>query len=139
MCKVLEFYLVLKSLKVFYFEYCLLNIENMQNIVVNSSEYFKSLDDAQKQWYLRKLRVINGIDPYTLPETNLIFTNLPKVSYFNLVNYLVFQSHTHTAQDLNYFKSMKSFNFYASGLVKKVWVHHINSYAAVLSKVSKNN
>jgi len=33
---------------------------------------------------------------------------------------------------------MESYNFYASGLVKKVWVHHINSYAVVLSKVSRN-
>ena len=45
---------------------------------------------------------------------------LPKVVYPDIVNYLLFAPSPYTAEQLKYFKSMDSYNYFVSGFVKKV-------------------
>ena len=62
-----------------------------RNVVPKQQYYYvDTLDGLSRQRYLDKLRVIDGVDPYTLPSGSWTKdeASSPVVSYPNIVNYL---------------------------------------------------
>ena len=62
----------------------------MDRNVVPKQQYVDTLDGLSRQRYLDKLRVIGGVDPYTLPSGSWTKdeASFPAVSYPDIVNYL---------------------------------------------------
>ena len=55
------------------------------------SSYMSTLDPPSKKRYIEKLKLIDGIDPYTAEnDFSRAFDHLPPITYMDVINYLVF-------------------------------------------------
>ena len=74
----------------------------------------------------RKISKIDFIDPYDAKKMEFDYGTslLSKVSYQDIVNYLLFVPSAFTAEELKCYKSMDAYNYYVSGLVKEIGVKH---------------
>ena len=93
------------------------------------SSYYCSLDNASKERYMDKLRLISKIDPYlrmerrskkSLPD-ELEWSKWPDVSYADIYNYLILSlgmSH----EKLKAFKSLEGYNQFINGWVSSLVV-----------------
>ena len=90
----------------------------MDRIVVPKQQYVDTLDGLSRQRYLDKLRVIDGVDPYTLLSGSWTKdeASFPAVSYPNIVNYLIFGKSFYSMDDMNAWKSLEAYNQLTSGV-----------------------
>ena len=92
---------------------------------LSRSYYFSGLNEPSKARYDAKLKSIGGLDPYTISKNgwNDDPSNLPSVTYPDIVNYLVFSPSPYTLEDLRCFKGLEAYNQFVSGWVRDVAAH----------------
>ena len=106
------------------------------------SGYAKGLHGKAKRRYLKKLHLLNGLDPFLLaskvgPEKDSPSTcDLPPVEATHLVSFLVLETSFVTAKQFKAHKSMEAYNQYVSGWVKEVCAWNINHKCVVTGRVS---
>lgn len=78
---------------------------------MNFSNYSNSLLGEVATRYFEKLEMCDGVDPYTIPSVNSWrdLKLLPKVTYLDLVNYLVFKTSYSAGESLRSYKALDSF------------------------------
>jgi hypothetical protein len=118
---------------VFYFVATMEKFGKMEKAV----KYRDSLDQLEKERYLAKLKLIDNEDPYEMApsdwstDVNL----LPKVTYPDIVNYLVFSPSPYTAQDLKSYKGLDAYNQFVCGWVRDKTTRKMNDKCVVKAKV----
>ena len=83
---------------------------------------------------------IENVDPYTLKKENLNFDTecFSKISYPDIVNYLLFAPSPVTAEELKCYKSIEAYNYFLCGWVKEIATKSFKDESCViLGKVSK--
>ena len=90
----------------------------MDRNVVPKQQYVDTLDGLSRQRYLDKLRMIDGVDPYTLPSGSWTKdeASFPAVSYPDIANYLIFGKSFYFMDDMKAWKSLEAYNQLTSGL-----------------------
>ena len=107
---------------------------------MDKSKYFQYLSNESKKRYLVKISRIENADPYTLKKENLNFDTeyFPKISYPDIVNYLLFAPSPVTAEELKCYKSMEAYNYFLCGWVKEIATKLFKDESClILGKVSK--
>ena len=86
---------------------------------VPKQQYVDTLDGLSRQRYLDKLRMIDGVDRYTLPSVSWTKdeASFPAVSYTDIVNYLIFGKSFYTMDDMKPWKSLEAYNQLTSGWI----------------------
>ena len=66
------------------------------------SKYTKCLSKESKERYLEKISKINNVDPYSLKKEDCLTEKefFPKITYPDIVNYLLFTPSPVTAKEL---------------------------------------
>ena len=105
---------------------------------VPKQQYVDTLDGLSRQRYLDKLRVIDNVDPYTLPSGawGKDEASFPAVSYPDIVNYLIFGKSFYSMDDMKAWKSLEAYNQLTSGWISDLSVFVKNGYHVVSAKVS---
>ena len=93
------------------------------------------LDGTAKERYLSKLSVIGGQDPYEILSWSEDPQILPKITYPDIVNYLLFSPSPYTMDDLKSYKSLEAYNYFVSGWLRERKAVEINDYIIIISKV----
>lgn len=93
------------------------------------------LDGTAKKRYLSKLSVIGGQDPYEILSWSEDPQILPKITYPDIVNYLIFSPSPYTMDDLKSYKSLEAYNYFVSGWVRERKAVELNDRVLVISKV----
>ncbi|XP_047135771.1 uncharacterized protein LOC124812781 [Hydra vulgaris] len=101
------------------------------------SKYFTCLSVESKQRYLHKISQINNLDPYSLVQSDLVFSVdfYPKIGYPDIVSYLMFAPSPISANELKCYKSLESYNFFLSGWVKEIGLKLFDEKCLVIGKV----
>ena len=89
---------------------------------VQLSEYAKQLPSEARDRYVEKIAKIDFEDPY-LKNNASFSTNidlLPKTTYPDIVNYLIFAPSPITGEELKSYKSLDAYHHFVSGFVKSV-------------------
>ena len=86
------------------------------------SKYQECLSNESRQRYLQKISKINNVDPYCLKKEELVFEKdfYPKITYPDIVNYLLFAPSPVTSDELKCYKSMDAYNQFLCGWVKEI-------------------
>ena len=89
-----------------------------RNVVPKPHYYVDTLDGLSRQRYLDKLRVIDGVEPYSLPSSSWTKdeASFPAVSYPDIVNYLIFGKSFYSMDDMKAWKSLEAYNQLTSGV-----------------------
>ncbi|CAC5409061.1 unnamed protein product [Mytilus coruscus] len=100
-------------------------------------KYKDGLDSQEKARYEGKLQLIDDEDPYEM--TASMFSEdvklLPKVTYPDIVNYLVFPPSPYTSDDLKSYKGLEAYNQFVCGWVRDKATQVINNKCLVKAKV----
>ena len=107
---------------------------------MDKRKYFQCLSNESKKRYIVNISRIENLDPYTLKKENLNFDTecFPKISYPDIVNYLLFARSPVTAEELKCYKSMEAYNYYLCGWVKEIATKLFKDESClILRKVSK--
>ena len=98
--------------------------------------YFDSLQGDVRTRYLSKINCI-GYDPYTLDSKFYSEgpQNLPTVSYYDVMNYLIFGKSAYTEQQKRNFKSMDSYRMFVDGWVQAISFKEETDNYVIRSKV----
>ena len=107
---------------------------------MNKSKYFQYLSNESKKRYFVETSRIENEDPYTLKKENLNFETecFPRISYPDIVSYLLFVPSPVTAEQLKCYKSMRAYNYFLCGWVKETATKLFkNKSCLLLGKVSK--
>ena len=107
---------------------------------MNKSKYFQYLSNESKKRYLVEISRIENEDPCTLKKENLNFETecFPRISYPDIVSYLLFVPSPVTAEQLKCYKSMGAYNYFLCGWVKETATKLFkNESCLLLGKVSK--
>ncbi len=69
-------------------------------------DYHESLKGKSKERYEQRIGLVNGLDPYKIPnkEQGANIKEYPSVTYPDIVNYLIFTPIHYTADDLLNYK-----------------------------------
>ena len=109
---------------------------------VKKSSYFSSLEENDQQKYIEKLTLQSLKllpDPFNVDDTdwNTDVTKLPDIHYPDICNYLLETPSEYTRDKLKAYKSLEAYNFFVSGHVHEVYIHHIknSSFSFVKTKV----
>ena len=102
--------------------------------------YIDTLDVLSKQRYLAKIQIVDGVDPYSLPNSAWSKEEacFPAVLYPDIVNYVIFNKSFYTIEDMKAWKSLETYNQLTSGWISDVMVFVKNDYHIVRAKVSFN-
>ena len=106
----------------------------------NASDYMGKLDPPTRKRYKEKLKVIGGVDPYCIEgdDANSTEATIPDITYFDVVNYLVFSPSPYTTEDMKPYKSLETYNQVLEGWVTKVKVYwHADKVAVIQGQVYK--
>lgn len=70
---------------------------------------------------MEKTAVIN-VDPYELPADTFgnDHVNWPDVSYFDVVNFLIFQESAYTKDELRNYKSLEAYKLFQDGWIREI-------------------
>ena len=81
---------------------------------MDKSKYFQCLSSESKKRYLAKISKIENVDAYCLKKENLNSDTacFPKISYTDIVNYLLFAPSPVTTEELKCYKSMEAYSFF---------------------------
>ena len=95
--------------------------------------YIDTLDALTKQRYLAKIQIVDGVDPYSLPNSAWSKEEacFPAVSYPDIVKYLIFNKSFYTMEDMKAWKSLEAYNQLTSGWISDVMVFVKNDYHIV--------
>ncbi|CAC5396060.1 unnamed protein product [Mytilus coruscus] len=100
-------------------------------------KYKDGLDSQEKARYEGKLQLIDDEDPYEM--TASMFSEdvklLPKITYPDIVNYLVFSPSPYTSDDLKSYKGLEAYNQFVCGWVRDKATQVINNKCLVKAKV----
>ena len=90
----------------------------------SETAYVDSLDQLHLKRYKEKLSLIGGLDPYAVPRDSVVFdvAAFPKVTYPDIVNYLVFGPSPFTMEDMRAYKSLEAYNQFVCGWVRDLGV-----------------
>ena len=104
---------------------------------VPKQQYVDTLDGLSR--YLDKLRIIDNIDPYTLPSGSWgqDEASFPAVSYPDIVNYLIFGKSFYSMDDMKAWKSLEAYNQLTSGWISDLSICVKSGYHVVSAKVSQ--
>lgn len=81
--------------------------------------YLRGLSPSLLNLYTKKLNDFNVEDPYEISFSELVenIEEWPQLEFGDIVNYLVFGTHTFTHQQMKAYKSLEAHNYYTSGWV----------------------
>lgn len=101
------------------------------------SEYAQSFTGDVKLRYLNKISLLNNVDPYTLKPQNFSFDRIefPRVSYIDIVNYVVFEKSAYSKESMKAYKSLDAYKYFQSGFVKRVGMKKFGNNFLVMGKV----
>ena len=91
-------------------------------------------NSVERERYLRKIEII-GEDPYEVADLSPDWILLPKVTYPDIVNYLLFTPSPYTSEDLKSYKGLEAYNQMVSGWVRDVQSKEIKGKCLVRAKV----
>ena len=102
--------------------------------LMSSSSKASSLDPVHYARYKEKLSWIDGIDPYEISGDAIIHDveAFPKVTYPDIVNYLLFNPSPFTLDDMRAYKSLEAYNQFVCGWVKELGVVWVKDDTCVL-------
>ena len=108
-------------------------------LIGDKSKYFQCLSNESKKRYLVKISRIENVDPYTLKKENLNFDAdcFPKISYSDIMNYLLFAPSPVTAEELKFYKNMEAYNYFLCVWVEIATKSFKDESRLILGKVSK--
>ena len=100
-------------------------------------KYQDGLDPQEKARYEGKLMLLGGEDPYKMTASMLSedVKLLPKITYPDFVNYLVFSPSPYTSDDLKSYKGLEAYNLFVCGWVRDKATRIINEKVLVKAKV----
>jgi len=84
------------------------------------SGYAERLASEAKQWYLSKLQLIGGIDPFCICAKDYPQAAHPPVDASDFVSYLLLQTSYISAKQFKAHKSLEAYNQFTSGCIKDV-------------------
>eukprot|EP00794_Sanderia_malayensis_P013402 gene13402-14777_t len=94
----------------------------MSNAVKKKSDtarlYKEGLEPAEKERYFKKIEKIS-MDPYDVTDLLPDWSFLPKITYPDIVNYLLFTPSPYTSEDLKSYKSLEAYNQMVSSPLTK--------------------
>ena len=98
------------------------------------SSYPESLGQLHYATYQAKLALINGLDPYTIPNEAIAYDvqALPKITHGDIFNYLVFSPSRFTIDDMKDCQSLEAYNAFFRGWVKDVGVIKVKQDTCVV-------
>lgn len=101
------------------------------------SEYAKNLCGEVGERYAQKVKLCDNVDPFTIDSktSSREMQLLPRVTYLDAYNYLVFKTSFYTHQSLSAFKSLESYKLYENGWVRDMYLHRVDSKTIVIAKV----
>ena len=101
------------------------------------SDYAKCLPFDSRKRYVEKISKIDLIDPYLLTKDELQNDKClyPKISYPDIVNYLLFAPSPYTKDELKAYKSLDAYNQFISGWVKEVATKQFGHLCLVYGRV----
>lgn len=84
-----------------------------------------------------KLKLVNGLDPFTLDPDSLNYSidGVPPITNMDIISYLVFSHSFYTKQQMKAFKSLQSYKYFESGFVLKVGTIIANGVFVLVGKV----
>lgn len=84
--------------------------------------------------YEDKIKLCQGIDPYCLNQKDLSVdpTDCPQVTYFHLVNYLIYDKSPYTLESFKAHKSLDAFKFFEAGWLQQVWLKKVPSILSTI-------
>ena len=92
------------------------------------SEYFNSLNNEDKEGYLRKLTLETGDllpESFTLENWGNDVLMLPDITWADIFNYFIEYPSLFSRESLKAYKSLEGYNFFISGHVQDVFSHQI--------------
>lgn len=100
-------------------------------------KYQDGLDPQEKTRYEGKLKLLGGEDPYEMTASMLSedVKLLPKITYPDIVNYLVFSPSPYTSDDLKSYKGLEAYNLFVCGWVRVKATMIINEKVLMKAKV----
>lgn len=89
-----------------------------------TSDYYSKLSVDSKKRYMEKISKIDFVDPYCLTKMDFLFDKdfYPKVTYPDLVTYLLLAPSPVTKEELKSYKSMEAYNQFHCGWVREIGV-----------------
>ena len=100
-------------------------------------KYRDGLDPQEKARYEGKLKLLGGEDPYEMTASMLSedVKLLPKITYPDIVNYLVFSPSPYTTDDLKSYKGLEAYNQFVCGWVRDKATRIMNEKVLVKAKL----
>ena len=103
-------------------------------------KYKDALDKESRVRYDGKLQLLGGEDPYEMPTSAWSKpddgTDLPKVMYPDIVNYLIFSPSPYTSADLKSYKGLDAYSQFVCGWVREKTTRLMNDKYLVKAKVN---
>ena len=102
------------------------------------ADYRDSLtDDASRERYLNKLKLVDCQDPYAMPKENWKddVDLWPSTTYINVGMYLLFSPSPYTQEDLQNYKSLECYQRFIAGWVREILVKDVGEKRILTAKV----
>ena len=110
--------------------------------VWNKSEYYKNLNQENREKYKKKLTLDYRTtlpDPYSVEGSwSSGLKDLPSITWIDMHTYLIDTPSEYTKEKLKAYKSLDAYNFYVCGHVQEIFHHGVNDepeYGFLKSKV----
>ena len=86
--------------------------------------YRNSLIAENRQMYDEKLKIIAGIDPYSVSANffSQSMTEWPAIEFPDIANYLLFSTSEFTKEQVKAYKSLQSYQYFVAGWVRSIFV-----------------
>lgn len=100
------------------------------------SDYFKTLNMTDRERYIQKLTLNNGVrlpDPYFITEWQYDSSKWPDLQWPDIHCYLIEKPSVYTREKVRAYKSMDACQFAVCGHVQEVKFHDIDGEFCVLS------
>ena len=100
------------------------------------SEYCKRLAPKDREEYIQKLTLSNGVqlpDPYAITEWDYDRRKWPDLQWPDIHNYLIEKPSVYTKEKIRAYKSLDAYQFVLNGHVQGVKYHDIDGEFCVLA------
>ncbi|KAB0799163.1 hypothetical protein PPYR_07043 [Photinus pyralis] len=100
----------------------------------DKSDYCNTLQADVKSRYMDKIKLVNNIDPYiiSISSCSKNCEDFPSVTYFDIVNYLVFNKSAYTQEEFKAYKSLEAYNLYNCKWVRTLCAKKISNSDNIL-------
>lgn len=101
------------------------------------AKYTQYLSPVVKERYMEKIKLCDGFDPYKIKSCDLTedFKSFPKITFFDVSNYLVDGTSFYTSKSFRAFKSLDAYKWHKSGWVTSLKIKCLNEKTVVIGKV----